>query len=212
VPQPSFQEVEQLSCPQCQATNQQGSASCDHCSAALTGPSASQFPRTPAEQFLPDRRVGQYVPGSDIRSRQFRPDWRRLTREEQAAGGATLVVLVSLFLPWFGLDDPGTSTSVSGTGAHGYLVIVALLAVLTAGYLLQRSGREQFPLGLPVAHETVLMAGAGLQFAGVAIGFADVPAAGLRWKFGAFLALIAAAAALGAALVPVLRSRQAHQP
>jgi hypothetical protein len=210
VPQPSFQEVEQLSCPQCQATNQQASANCEHCGAALTGPSASQFPRTPAEQFLPDHRPGQYVPGSDTRSRQFRPDWRRLTRVEQAAGGATLIVLVSLFLPWFGFDDLGTDTSVSGTGAHGYLVIVALLAVLMAGYLLQRSGWEQFPLGLPVAHETVLIAGAGLQFAGVAIGFADVPAAGLSWDFGAFLALIAAAAALGAALVPVLRSRQAR--
>ncbi len=89
---------------------------------------------------------------------------------------------------------------------------MALLAVLMAGYLLQRARREQFPLGLPAAHQTVLIAGAGLQFAGVAIGFADVPAAGLRWKFGAFLALIAAAAALGATLVPVLRSRQAHQP
>jgi hypothetical protein len=217
VPQPSFQEVEQLSCPQCQATNPHDPASCHHCGAALTGQdlyipssSASQFPRTPAEQFLPDNRAGQYIPGSETRSRQFRPDWRRLTRVEQTAGGATLIVLVSLFLPWFGLDDLGTDTSVTRLGAHGYLVIVALPAVLMTGYLLQRSGWEQFPLGLPVAHETMLIAGTGLQFAGVAIGFADVPA-GLRPKFGAFLALIASVAALGAALVPVLRSRR-HRP
>jgi len=197
--------VEQLSCPQCQARNEHDSASCDQCGAALTGSSASQFPRTPGEQFLPDNRAGQYIPGSDVPARPFRPDWRRLTRAERTAGGATLIVLMSLFLPWFGLA--GLGSSISGTGAHGYLVIVVLLAVLMAGYLLQRSGWEAFPFRLPVTPETILIAGAGLQFAGVAIGFADVPIAGLSWDFGAYLALIAAAAALGAALTPVLRSR-----
>ena len=216
-----LQEVEQLSCPQCQAPNEQDSASCDQCGAALTAQaspladtfipstSASQYPRTPGEQFLPDNRAGRYIPGSDVPASQFRPAWRRLTRVEQTAGGATLIVLVSLFLPWFGFADLGTS--VSGTGAHGYLVIEVLLAVLMTGYLLQRSGWEEFPFRLPVAPETVLMAGAGLQFVLVAIGFADVPMAGLSWQSGAYLALIAAAAALGAALMPVLRSRPSRR-
>ena len=232
-----LQEVEQLSCPQCQAPNEQDSASCDQCGAALTGQahpwdladpfppptaqaspladtfipstSASQYPRTPGEQFLPDNRAGQYIPGSDVPASQFRPAWRRLTRVEQTAGGATLIVLVSLFLPWFGFADLGTS--VSGTGAHGYLVIEVLLAVLMTGYLLQRSGWEEFPFRLPVAPETVLIAGAGLQFVLVAIGFADVPMAGLSWQSGAYLALIAAAATLGAALMPVLRSRPSRR-
>lgn len=212
-----------MSCPQCQAPNEQDSASCDQCGAALTGQahpwdladtfipstSASQYPRTPGEQFLPDDRAGRYIPGSDVPASQFRPAWRRLTGVEQTAGGATLIVLVSLFLPWFGFADLGTS--VSGTGAHGYLVIEVLLAVLMTGYLLQRSGWEEFPFRLPVAPETVLIAGAGLQFAGVAIGFADVPMPGLSWEFGAYLALIAAAAALGAALMPVLRSRPSRR-
>jgi len=200
-----LEEVEQLSCPQCQATNEHESASCDNCGAALIGSSASQFPRTPGEQFLPDNRAGHYIPGSDVSACPFRPDWRRLTRVERTAGGATLIVLMSLFLPWFGFA--GLGSSISGADAHEYLVIVVLLEVLMAGYLLQRSGREAFPLRLPVTPETVLIAGASLQFAGVAIGFADVPIAGLSWDFGAYLALIAAAVALGAALTPVLGSR-----
>jgi hypothetical protein len=217
-----------LSCPHCQASNEQGSASCDRCGAALTAQgrlwdtddpssadayipssSASQYPRTPGEQFLPDNRAGQYIPGSDVPPSQFRPDLRRLTRVEQTAGGATLIVLGSLFLPWFGFDNLGAQISFSGTGAHGYLVAVALLAVLITGYLLQRSGGQEFGFTLPVAPPTVLIAAAGLQFAGVAVGFAERPIPGLSWKFGAYLTLIAAAAAFGSALMPVWRSRQA---
>ncbi len=194
-----------MTCSECQGTNRQDSARCAHCGATLTGMSASQYPRTPGEQFLPDNRAGRHIPGLNAASSQFRPDWRRLTRVEQTAAGATLVVLVSLFLPWFGFDEAGTNISVSGTGAHGYLVVVILLSVLTAGYLLQRSGWEEFPFRMPVAHETVLMAAAGLQFILVTIGFSDVPIAGLSWEFGAYLGLIAAAAGLGAALMSVIR-------
>jgi hypothetical protein len=42
----------------------------------------------------------------------------------------------------------------------------------------------------------VLLAGAGVQFVLVLIGFLDVPLAGLRWEIGAYLALLAAAAAV----------------
>jgi hypothetical protein len=213
-------------CPQCRAWSEQTSVICGPCGTSLPGsrgdsydipdspadlflprPSASQFPRTPGEQYLPDNRAGQYIPGSNIPSRPFRPDVRRLTQVEQAAGGATLIVLISLFLPWFGF---GANASVSGTAAHGYLAIVVLLAVLMAGYLLQRSGRDEAGFRLPVAPETLLLAGAGLQFAAVVIAFCEVPPSGHNREYGAYLALIAAAAAGGAAAIPPIRSRQAR--
>jgi len=50
-------------------------------------------------------------------------------------GGASLVVLISLFLPWFGVSVLGESFSLSGTTAHGYLVIVVIVAVLMIAYL-----------------------------------------------------------------------------
>lgn len=203
-----------MSCSQCQDTNEQGSAYCHHCGTALAeesipGMSASQYPRTPGEQFLPDNRAGRYIPGSDVPPSQFRPGWRQLSRAEQTTAGATLTVLLSLFLPWFGFDELGANVSVSGTAAHGYLVIVVLLATLMAGYLLQRSGWKQFPFRLPIAPRTALIAVTVLQFLLVAIGFSDVPTAGLSWEFGAYLALAASAAALGAALLPVIRKRGA---
>jgi hypothetical protein len=200
--------VEQLSCPQCQAPNEPGAASCGQCGAALTIqlwdlvdplPSASQFPRTPGEQFLPDSRAGRYIPGANVPGPQLRPTWRRMSRVEQAAGGATAIVLVSLFLPWFGLG----TFSESGTGAHGYLVIVILLAVLMAGYLLT-------PQRLRFRQESALIVAAGAQFLMVAVGFAETPMPGLHREFGAYLALIAAGAALGVALGPaVIRRKEA---
>jgi hypothetical protein len=176
----------------------------------LPSSSASQYPRVPGEQYLPDNRAGQYIPAGRAQAGQFRLDMRRLTRVEQMTGGATLIVLISLFLPWFGFDEIGTSTSISirGTAAHGYLAIAVLVEVLLAGYLLWRSGWEEFPVSLPITHEVLLLAATGLQFVLVAVAFLDVPVAGLSREFGAFLALIASVAAVGLAAGPGLRSRQ----
>ncbi len=174
----------------------------------LPSSSASQYPRVPGEQYLPDNRAGQYIPAGQAQAGHFRPDVRRLTRAEQLAGGATLIVLVSLFLPWFGFDEVGTSISVNGTSSHGYLAIAVLVEVLLAGYLLWRSGWQQFPVSLPVTHEVLLLAATGLQFVLVAVAFLEVPVAGLSREFGAYLALIASVAAVGLAAGPGLRSRR----
>ena len=174
----------------------------------LPSSSASQYPRVPGEQYLPDNRAGQYIPAGPAQAVKFRLDVRRLTRVEQLAGGATLIVLISLFLPWFEFDEIGTSISISGTSAHGYLAIAVLVEVLVAGYLLWRSGWEEFPVSLPITHELLLLAATGLQFVLVAVAFLDVPVAGLSREFGAYLALIASVAAVGLAAGPGLRSRQ----
>src|ERR1700722_5915167 len=59
----------------------------------LPSSSASQYPRVPGEQYMPDNRAGQYIPAGEAQAVQFRLDVRRLTRVEQLAGGATLIVL-----------------------------------------------------------------------------------------------------------------------
>lgn len=171
------------------------------------GVSASQFPRTPGDQYIPSAASGQHGPPPSASPREFRLDLRRLGRADQSVGGASLVVLISLFLPWFGFSTLGASVSVSGTTAHGYLVLAVITALLIAGYLLLRSGWGDFPFPLPVAHETLLLAGTGLQFLLVLIGFFDVPLAGLRWEIGAYLAVAAAALAMALVAIPVIRSR-----
>jgi hypothetical protein len=134
---------------------------------------------------------------------------RRLSRADQTVGGASLVVLLSLFLPWFGFGTLGANVCIAGTTAHGYLVIVVITALLMAGYPLLRSGWGESPVRLPLAHETLLLAGTGVQLLLVLIGFLDVPLAGLDREIGAYLALLASlAAALPVAMPAVRRLRR----
>jgi len=82
-----------------------------------------------------------------------------------------------------------------------------ITALLITGYLLLRSGWGEFPFPLPVAHETLLLAGAGAQFLLVLAGFLDLPLAGLVWEIRAYLAVAAAALATLPAALAVRRSR-----
>jgi len=209
-----------LLCLQCQEMNAQDSAFCSNCGASLirqpcpaelSAPStpASQFPMTPGDQFIPSSAAVQYTPAPHAPGREFRPDLRRLSRADQAAGSASLVVLVSLFLPWFGIG--GLGANISGTTAHDYFLLVVILVVLICAYLLLRSGWEEFPVSLPVRHEPLLLAGVSLQFLLVIIGFSDVPAPGLSREIGAYLALIASVTAVGPVVRPAIRAWQARR-
>jgi hypothetical protein len=212
-----------MTCPQCRSDARPDAPFCGSCGMPFglgppgeahpsvgpsqLGASASQFPRTPGDQYIPSAASGQHGPPASAPPREFRLDLRRLSRADQIVGGASLVVLISLFLPWFGFSTLGASISATGTTAHGYLVLVVITALLIPGYLLLRSGWGEFPFPLPVAHEALLLTGTGVQFLLVLIGFLDRPAAGLRWETGAYLAVAAAALAAARVAWPAVRSR-----
>jgi hypothetical protein len=103
----------------------------------------------------------------------------------------------------------GAGVRISGTTAHGYLVLVVITVLLIAGYLLLRSGWGEFPFPLPVAHEALLLAGTGVQFVLVLAAFLDVPLPGLGRETGAYLAVAAAALAALPAALPAVRPRRA---
>ncbi len=167
-------------------------------------------PPRPYDQFAPGAATG-HTQGAVAPRRPFRLDLHRLSRVDQTVGGATLIVLISLFLPWFGFSALGESFSASGTTSHGYLVLVVILAVLMIAYLILRSGWDEFPLSLPIAHAPLLLIGTGLQFLLVLIGFFDVPVTGLSWEIGAYLAMIASVTAAAPLVVPAIRSWQASR-
>ncbi len=122
-------------------------------------------------------------------------------------GGASLVVFISIFLPWFGISFLGQSVTADATTVHGYMVIVLILALVLIAYLLLRSGRDEFPVSMPIAHAPLLLIGTGLQFILVLIGFLDKPS-GLSWEFGAYIGLIASLIAAAPVVVPAVRSWQ----
>lgn len=213
-------------CAQCRATNDADAAFCRNCGARLggpatyqasspTGPDATGWPAphqtlagNPASS-APADPAGRHAMGTASASTAFGLDLRRLSPVEWAVGGASVVVLISLFMPWFGLSVDGIAVaSISGVTAHGYLYLVLILALAIIGYLVLRAGWDQLPVTLPIAHGPLLLVGTGMQFLLVLIGFLDKPLAVLSWDAGAYLGLIAAIVAAGPVIAPAVRSFQ----
>jgi hypothetical protein len=136
-----------MRCAQCNEVNAWTLARCWNCGAPLaastspsTGPSttasASTSPGTGVRDEGPP--ASYRTPGAHAVSPAgvpaFALDARRWTLADQITGGATLVLLISLFLPWFGTDTAFFSVSVDGMW-HGYMVIDLILAVAILGYL-----------------------------------------------------------------------------
>jgi hypothetical protein len=147
-------------------------------------------------------------------------DARRWTISDKVAGISTLVVLISLFLPWFtaslssnnALGYAASSGSESGADAHGWLWLVFVISVAILAYLGLMAGGVALPFKLPLAHIQLLLVATGVNLVLVFVGFIAVPSndgiAGLSvgWSFGAILALLAALVAVGS-LTPIGRQK-----
>jgi hypothetical protein len=169
------------------------------------GPAGPYAPGVAGPQ-APPRPAGRYPYGTPppppLPPVQF--DLGRLAPADLAIGGASLVALITLFLPWFGYSQPGYGYSQSGIAAHGYLGIALLTDLVVVGYLVMRACWEVLPVRLPVAHAPLLLVCTGLQLLIVLIAFLFKPT-GLSWEIGAYLALLAAIAASAPIAVPALR-------
>ena len=145
----------------------------------------------------------------------FRFDAARWTTADRIAGGATLVLFISLFLPWFSVSASfgnfSSSSSVDALTAHGYLYLVLLLALAMLGYLVLSAGLDTRP-ALPLRHEQILGGAAAVNLLLVLIGMLIMPGGGsslvkVSWDFGAFIGLAAAVVAAAPLAAAVLRAR-----
>lgn len=133
-------------------------------------------------------------------------DARRWTPSDQIAGAATLVVIISLFLPWFsvnlaGLTAAGGVATASGTDAHGWLWFVFVIGLIALIYLVVTAGFQTPPVNLPLKHERLMLIATGINFLLVLLAFVLKPGSDgepvkIGWGFGAVIALIAAVAAV----------------
>ena len=131
-------------------------------------------------------------------------DLRRLPVTDLVSGISSIVVFVSLFLPWYGftIDLPaGADThtySALSSIAGGFRFLILVLSVLTVGYLLAKSMWRSEPR-LPLPEWQILGGLTGLQLLLVVIAFLASPAGFSTGEAGAGLGLIAAVvAAVGA--------------
>ena len=130
------------------------------------------------------------------------------------------MVLISLFLPWFNgsvsaNNDVGLAAqtaSESGTGGHGWLWLVFIIALAIVAFLVLMAGFQALPFKLPLPNDQVLLIAAGVNLVLVFIAFLLKPSTdgiagvSITWGIGAYLDLVAAIVAV-AVLTPPGRAR-----
>jgi hypothetical protein len=160
---------------------------------------------------------GQHSATANRPGQSYRFDVARWSQADKIAGGASLLLLISLFLPWFSVSVSFLGKSVSGSGsgldAHGYLWLVFVVCLAVIAFLGLEAGFDSLPFSLPVGREMLLLAATGLNLLLVLIAFFVMPAnplGSVSWSFGAFIALVAAIAACAPLAIPTFRARSAR--
>jgi hypothetical protein len=129
-------------------------------------------------------------------------DTSRLTTGDMVAGVGGIVLLISLFLPWYGvsIDVANVSVSESGSGWEALDVIdviLFLVSVAAIGVVAARAA-DQLPAEVPGA--VVLLGLGGLAMLLVLFRIIDIPVddvpdqVDVSRKIGVFIALIGSAA------------------
>jgi hypothetical protein len=194
-------------CSQCGNDVAEGPATCPACGARLStnqGADARLGATARASAGAPAGHAAAAVHPA------FSLDIKRLSRNDRIVGGGTLVLFISLFLPWFTASAGGFGGSVDGLW-HGYMYIDLILALAILAFLVVRAGFDVLPFRLPVAPEEALLVATGLNFLLALISFVFKPAGdaivSVGWGIGAFIGLIAAIVAVVPLGVPFVRSR-----
>jgi hypothetical protein len=140
----------------------------------------------------------------------FHFEWQRLSGNDQIVGVATLVLFISLFMPWFTSRLGPYSGSANGL-FHGYMYLTLIVALALLVYLIMRAGLAPPPLSLRIGHHEILLIGTGLNFLLTLISFifkpAGAPGLSIGWGYGAFIGLIAALVAVLPEGLPFVSSR-----
>jgi hypothetical protein len=178
-------------CAQCGTVLSAESAGCPRCGTAAPAPTPAPIP-VPAR---PD-------------AASFRLDLSRLAGGDAITGISTLVLLISLFLPWYGVNVLGFSAQVDALTGHGYLYLVLFMCLAIGAYLVVSAGYAELPFHLPLSHPQRLLIGTGVNAALVLLAFLVKPGDS-GWRFGAFAGLLAALVAASPLIVPTLRDRRA---
>ena len=171
-------------CSRCLVEVSPGTALCPKCGAAIR---PAVMPR-PAP-----KRVGK--------SRQR---LKALNDKDLVVGSATLVLLVSFWLPWYSFGP----ISVDGLSVHGWLFIAMFDSIVLVVYVLIIA----FDVGDLAAQgrlskDQLLALITGVNLALVVLAFLLKPA-GFSWSWGAPLAVAAAAVAFVPFGGPLIRARR----
>jgi hypothetical protein len=138
------------------------------------------------------------------RVRKSRQRLDALSRQDRIVGPATLVLLVSFWLPWYSIGP----FSADGVGAHGWLFIAVLGSiVLVLYFLITAFGVGDLAEQGRLSKEQLLTIMTGVNLALVVLAFLLKPA-GFHWSWGAFLAVAAAIVAFLPFGIPLIQEQR----
>ena len=191
-------------CTECGSDVRDGAIACPGCGTRLS----TQGPARPAQSVRPAGPAGPAAShAGQVIDPAFRFDANRWTAGDRITGISTVLLLVSLFLPWYGVSFLGISAQADGLTGHGYLYVVLLLCLAILAYLGLRAGSEELSARLPLAHEQRLLAATGVNAVLVLLAFLIKPEE-TSWRFGAFTGVLAALVAVAPRVVPAARARR----
>ena len=126
-----------------------------------------------------------------------------VNHRDRIVGPASLVLLISFWLPWYSIGP----FSFSGLNAHGWLFIAVVNAAILVLYVLITAFDVGDLAGAGrLSKEQLLAVLTGVNLGLVLLALLLKPS-GLGWSWGALLALVAAIVAFVPHGVPALRER-----
>jgi hypothetical protein len=138
------------------------------------------------------------------RSGKSRQRLNALNHSEWVVGLATLVLLVSFWLPWYSFGP----FSADGLSAHGWLFIAVVDSIVLVLYVLITAfGLGDLAVQGRMSKDQVLALITGVNLVLVVLGVLLKPA-GFGWSWGALLALAAALVAFVPFGVPLVRAQR----
>jgi hypothetical protein len=127
-----------------------------------------------------------------------------LSSADRIAGPANLILLVSLWMPWYSVGP----FSVDGLRAHGWLFVAVLSSIVMVLYVIFTAfGVGELAEPFRMSKEQLLVLIPGVNLALVLLAFLLKPA-GFSWSWGAFLALAAAIVAFLPLGVPYIKEKR----
>jgi len=142
---------------------------------------------------------------------QFQFDAKRWAQAERITLAGTVVLFISLFLPWFTYNYGLGSISVDGLW-HGWMYITLIVSLAVILYLVARAGFSEMPFKLPATDAQLLLGATSLNLVLTVLAFVFKPGglgfSGIGWGFGAFLGLAAAIVAAAPQAIPAIQARR----
>lgn len=183
-------------CPNCGNGLHDSARFCSACGTAASRPAGpGGVPDGRPASAGPPTAGGQPAPRTSI-------DFRRLGTGDLIAGGSTVLVFISLFLPWYRVTIQGLSISALDAAAGGWRYLDLLVSLIIIGYIFMRTMQPR-GIRLPLPHWQLLSVLSVVN--GILVtftfflrpaGFNDPVSPG----FGAFVGLLTAAAAIAGSI------------